>query len=287
MARATESLTTRGGERCPVCDESTSVRAQLSDYNLFCCSSCRCWSSDALFRGAEVSFETSDYFGNSDLDRGKWEDLFRGFEREAKPITSVLDVGCGNGAFLSFVGEVLPDCHREGIEIDPGRAEESRGRNPGARIHEGSAEQALGAATGPFDLITLWDVFEHVEAPSALLEQLASRLAPGGVIHIVTINEQSLMPLIGRLSYSLSAGRMTYPVRRTHEPHHLVFFTSKGLELAADRAGLRVRKLWFDRLLRGRMDGNSLVTAVTSSLLWLENVLGNGLFFNVILEAKR
>ena len=79
---------------------------------------------------------------------------------------------------------------------------------------------------------------------------------------------------------------MTYPMRRTHEPHHLVFFSRDGLDLAAERAGLQIRDQWHDRLARGRMDGHPVVTALTSLLLRAENALGNGLFVNLILEAR-
>ncbi len=239
-----------------------------------------------MVRHAQPSFETSEYFGNAELDREKWQALLERMEEEGKEFRSVLDVGCGTGAFLAYVGREHPDCHREGIEIDPGRAQQSREQNPGVQIHGCDASEALAAASGPFDLITLWDVFEHVPAPVELLEQLAASLAPGGYIYIVTIHERSLMPALGRLSYSISGGRLTYPIRRTHEPHHLTFFTREGLELAANRAGLRIRDSWFDRLLRGRMDGHWVVTAATALLLRLENALGNGLFVNLILEAK-
>jgi SAM-dependent methyltransferase len=270
-----------------VCYEASAPKVDLSDYRLFCCSHCQCWSSDALHRGAEVSFETEDYFGNSDLDRRKWQALFEQLHTEGKEVRSVLDVGCGTGAFLAYVEKEMPGCEREGIEIDPERAQPSRERTPGVKIHESDASEALASGSGPFDLITLWDVFEHVPAPAALLAQLAECLAPGGIIHIVTIHEYSLMPMLGRLSYSLSGGRLSYPVRRTHEPHHLVFFSGQGLEIAAERAGLCIRDRWYDRLARGRMDGHPAVTAITAMLLGLENALGNGLFVNLILEAKR
>jgi SAM-dependent methyltransferase len=286
MKSMTELLTTEGGRKCPVCLDSAVPTVELSDYRLFGCDHCGCWSSDALIRRAKTSFETSDYFSNVELDREKWQALLQRMETEGKGFDSVLDVGCGTGAFLAYVGRERPDCRREGIEIDPDRAQQSRERNPDAVIHGGDASEALAAASGPFDLITLWDVFEHVQAPSDLLAQLAACLAPNGIIHIVTIHEASLMPMIGRLTYALSGGRMTYPIRRTHEPHHLVFFTQQGLDIAAERAGLKIRDRWFDRLARGRMDGHPLVTGATSLLLRFENALGNGLFLNLILEAK-
>jgi hypothetical protein len=73
----------------------------------------------------------------------------------------------------------------------------------------------------------------------------------------------------------------------TASASQVVFFTRKGLEIAAARAGLQIRDIWFDRLLRGRMDGHPIVTAITAMLLRLENALGSGLFVNLVLEAKR
>ena len=278
-----EALTTEGGEACPICRAEATTGAVFPEYQLFGCDNCGCWSSSALARGADTSFETHNYFANADLDRPKWDRLLSELQREGRPLQSLLDVGCGTGAYLAFVAREYPEVRCEGIELDEGRAEQARLANPAARIHVGEASSVLEAGAGPFDLITLWDVFEHVSDPARLLCQLAECLTPRGSIHIVTINERSVLPLLGRFSYWLSAGSLPYPVRRTHEAHHLVFFTRKGLDLAIARAGLVMRDLWYDRLLRGRMDGHPVVTAATASLLRLENAFGNGLFFNLTL----
>ncbi|MGH0031146.1 MAG: methyltransferase domain-containing protein, partial [Myxococcota bacterium] len=172
------------------------------------------------------------------------------------------------------------------VELDAERAERARSANPHAEIHQGDALEwaaRLDDGTRAFDLITLWDVFEHVPAPTALLARLAKLLSPEGWLYVQTIHEQSLLPAVGRLCYTLSGGRVTYPARRTHEPHHLVFFSRGGLAHAAEHAGLRIRELWFDRLAHGRMDGASWVTGLTSLALRLENALGGGLFVNLLL----
>lgn len=285
MKRNAGSLTTEGGELCPVCGRPARRAAVLPEYRLFGCDHCGCWSSDALVRGADTSFETHHYFENAALDEGKWETLLRRLRSRDQGLHSILDVGCGTGAFLSFVAREYPEIRCEGIEIDPGRVAQARKANPRARIHEGDASSSLAEASGPFDLITLWDVFEHVTAPVQLLSRLAQSLSAAGSIHIVTINEHSVLPTLGRFSSWLSRGRLSYPLRRTHEAHHLVFFTLRGLEIAAEEARLSIRDVSYDRLRRGRMDGHPAVTAATAGLLWLENLLGNGLFVNLTLGA--
>jgi len=273
--------TTLGGDVCPVCCGPAPARADLGDFTLFECRRCRSWSSDALVREAATTFEPDHYFGNAASDRDKWDDALR--RVPAGPIGRILDVGCGNGAFLSFAAGRFPEATLEGIELDDDRAQEARRLLPTARVHVGDALEQLRHLSDRYDLITLWDVFEHVAEPSALLEQLAGRLSPTGAICIQTIHGRSLLPAIGRLVYRLSAGRVSYPARRTHEAHHLVFFSRDGLEISAGAAGLRIHDLWYDRLARQRMDGHPLVTAAAAGLLAAENSLGNGLFVSVVL----
>jgi SAM-dependent methyltransferase len=281
---AVKALATEGGGLCPVCEARVEPRIDLGDFRLLRCVTCGCWASDASVRGAVNSFVPRAYFENPDLDRDKWDDLLRRLESRRQGIRAVLDVGCGTGAFLACLRSEIPGARREGIELDPERAEQAAHVDPDARIQAADALEGLEHVQGPFDLVTLWDVFEHVPAPARLLRRLAELLSPEGLIYIQTVNEHSLVPTLGRLSYYVSLGRLRYPARRTHEPHHLVFFTRHSLQRAAQGARLRIREQWFDRLHRGRMDGPTLLTAATSLALRVENVLGGGLFFNLLLE---
>jgi 2-polyprenyl-3-methyl-5-hydroxy-6-metoxy-1,4-benzoquinol methylase len=277
-------LTTGGGERCPVCDARCAPRIDVGDFQLFECPACGCWSSDAQVRGAAVSFVPESYFDNADHDRDKWESLFQRLPDHGKGVARVLDVGCGTGAFLRHAGLRFDGADLVGIELDAQRVARARAANPKAMIHEGDALEVARRLDGAFDLITLWDVFEHVTAPTSLLSALSRLLAPEGTLYLQTIHEQSLVPAAGRLAYRLSAGRLRFPVRRTHEPHHLVFFSRAGLAHAAERAGLHIRELWFDRLAHSRMDGAPLLTGLAALALRAENAFGGGLFVNLLLE---
>jgi 2-polyprenyl-3-methyl-5-hydroxy-6-metoxy-1,4-benzoquinol methylase len=283
-AREGSGLTTLGGDRCPVCRATARGAIDLGDYRLFECRTCGSWSSDALARDARTTFDPDAYFAHADEDRARWEDLLGRALRGDGRAPRVLDVGCGRGDFLRYVAERHPRSERCGIELDPARAADARAADPGARIETGDAALALGALPGAFDLVTLWDVFEHLVDPREILCALAARLAPGGVVFVQTIHEQSVVPTLGRVLYAASGGRLTGPARRTHEAHHLVFFSRVGLQRLADAAGLRTRALWFDRLARARMDGSPLLTGATAAVLALENALGNGLFVNLLLE---
>jgi hypothetical protein len=84
----------------------------------------------------------------------------------------------------------------------------------------------------------------------------------------------------------VTGGRLKQLVRRTHDAHHLVFFSRKGLSILAQSAILRISERWFDRLALARMDGSPLFTAATATLLSLENAVGNGLFVNLLMKAR-
>jgi SAM-dependent methyltransferase len=237
-----------------------------------------------MYRGAQTSFSPAGYFGNPDADRPKWERLLASLPAGGAP-SSVLDVGCGSGAFLAYLGQRFPSIRKSGIELDAARAESARKRNAGASIHAGDALTVLRDLDAQYDLVTLWDVIEHVPDPAALLQALATRLAPGGTLFVQTIHEDSVVPRLGRLAYRLSGGFLRAPLRRTHDAHHLVFFSRRGLGMLAQAAGLVSVATWFDRLAPARMDGSPLLTLPTAALLWLENRWGNGLFVNVILRV--
>ena len=278
------ALTTQGGPCCPVCGALARAAIDLRDYRLFECAACGSWSSDALARGATTSFDPDDYFAHADDDRARWDDLVRRTGLDGAAAPRVLDVGCGRGNFLRWLRARHPRAERLGIELDPERSAEARSLDADARVTTGDAETALATLPGSFDLVTLWDVFEHLAEPQAVLRALSARLAPSGLVFLQTIHEHSLVPTLGRVLYAASGGRITGPARRTHEAHHLVFFSRAGLQTLADGAGLRIRSLWFDRLARARMDGPRVLTAATAAALALENALGNGLFVNLLLE---
>lgn len=277
-------LVTLGGQFCPVCRHGTRLSMDVGDFQLYECPRCRCYSSNARIRGAELPFVPTNYFENAYADCGRWDELFARLSKQDLPIASVLDVGCGTGAFLEYFRRNYSSTPAVGIELDSDRAQQAQDLNPWATIHAGDALKVLANVSDEFDLITLWDVFEHVPSPGMLLEALSQRLSARGRIFIQTINEHSLLPRLGRLSYKLTRGQLRGIARRTHAPHHLVFFSPGGIHILAQLSGLRIRERWFDRLDSNRMDAKPAAVAIASVLMKLENAFGNGLFLNVILD---
>jgi 2-polyprenyl-6-hydroxyphenyl methylase/3-demethylubiquinone-9 3-methyltransferase len=114
-------------------------------------------------------------------------------DRLAAPAGSVLDVGCGTGFLLErlaqrgFRGAGI-DLSPESVEIATRRLEEI-GAGGRLRAEVGSAYEP---PAGPYDLISLTDVLEHLERPRECLRALRAQLAPGGLLVISTPNRRSL-----------------------------------------------------------------------------------------------
>lgn len=134
---------------------------------------------------------------------------------------AVLDVGCGDGAFLALAR----DCGWEvlGLEFDPQAVRAARQR--GVSVVEGQIDQ-LSHQSAVFDIITLAHVVEHVHQPVQLLRACHRLLKPGGSLWLETPNAAAPgLRLFGPHWRGLEA------------PRHLVLFTQSALQRALLNAG--------------------------------------------------
>lgn len=119
----------------------------------------------------------------------------------------VLDIGCSAGLFLSSLGQ---DWERHGIELSRAAIAAARERVPDASFYNVPLSGAK-QIKGPFDLITMWDVIEHLDSPTQALEQINTLLADSGHLVIVTPDIGSwLARLMGRRWPHLIRGHLYY-----------------------------------------------------------------------------
>jgi len=133
----------------------------------------------------------------------------------------LLDVGCGNGAFLQFAAHLGWDA--EGIDNDA--AAVAVARAAGCNVVLGSLDE-LPFRKEHYRHVTLSHVIEHVHDPLKLLRQCLELLVPGGRLWLETPNLESL----GHDVFG-SAWRGLEP------PRHLVLFDRRSLTLALVGAG--------------------------------------------------
>ncbi|MDQ8046779.1 MAG: class I SAM-dependent methyltransferase [Solirubrobacteraceae bacterium] len=141
----------------------------------------------------------------------------------------VLDIGCGLGVFLERAAAAGWAVH--GIDTSEDWVRAARGRVGEDAVELGAFETSRFAGER-FDLITLWDVIEHVWDPVPLLRAAAAALAPGGRLFIRTPNIRYVAPVYGARRRLL---REDIDLGATN---HVIHFSSRSLGRALRDAGL-------------------------------------------------
>lgn len=90
----------------------------------------------------------------------------------------LLDVGCANGQFLEFTGGLGVDS--TGIDISEEMVNAGKEAGLDCRVKD------LFEMDGEYDILTYWDVIEHVSDPRKVLEKTRSLLAVGGEVILQT-----------------------------------------------------------------------------------------------------
>jgi 2-polyprenyl-3-methyl-5-hydroxy-6-metoxy-1,4-benzoquinol methylase len=139
----------------------------------------------------------------------------------------LLDVGCGNGEFLSLMRDAGWDVI--GVEPDASAARFARERR-GVPAFVGTLESAP-FADATFDAITLKHVIEHVRDPVGLLAICRRLLKPQGRVVAVTPNIRSLGHEVFGECW-----------RGLEPPRHAHVFSPAALRICFERAGLHVRE---------------------------------------------
>lgn len=92
---------------------------------------------------------------------------------------SLIDFGCGNGAFMGFAKSINVE-FVEGIEINSEMAELATSRT-GCTVHRDIAEIDF-----EIDVLTMHDVIEHLLDPEEILLEIRKRMNPDGVVIVDT-----------------------------------------------------------------------------------------------------
>lgn len=218
---------------CGFCKQKNSIFCYSTDditgklYNIHQCLDCRSYFLAPRPNEAELkeAYQKEYYGHGEDKFKEPWiEQLLDKFRsRRAKLIThhlddtgKVLDIGCGNGRFLSIVHK-----HSKagiyGIEL-PGGSAERAAKVDGINLKIGALEEH-DYTPQSFDAITLFHVFEHLTEPKKNLEIISSIIKPGGLLVIS-------FPNIDSWQSRLFKGKWFH----MDAPRHLFFFTPKDFK---------------------------------------------------------
>lgn len=226
---------------CPLCHLSPKPFAV--DYQGF--QLCRCQNCGLEFISPRPTFKqlaervyTDSYFPKYDDATECNEAASYYFARHLSRYESILgrkgkilDIGCGNGAFLRYA-------QKQGWKIcaaDIILSSDAR-RLKCPRWEDRFQEIDFGDIR--FDVIRFNHVLEHTQNPLEELKCSRELIEPQGIIHVSVPNIAGLSPRLKSFQSRLSLKRRRW--RHYAAMHHLFFFSPRTLRLVIEDAGLRV-----------------------------------------------
>jgi 2-polyprenyl-3-methyl-5-hydroxy-6-metoxy-1,4-benzoquinol methylase len=217
--------------------------ARLSDGVLFRCESCR--HGHLARNGSAAPVAYNDHYTGFREDPVFERAAHQFVEQSLRPRlpsgSHILDLGCGNGTFMAAARAA--GYHVRGLDSSQAAVDLCRARGLDAAcgdfMDDGVAQLYRGA-----DLITLWDVIEHLDTPEAFVRQIARTLRPSGWIFIKT-------PAFGPLTLEV-----TRLVPRTagallSAPAHLQYFRQTSMTALLLRSGFSQLEWLPPRSVRG------------------------------------
>lgn len=142
------------------------------------------------------------------------------------PPGRLLDLGCATGEFLLVARD--GGWTVSGVEMMPLAAAVARDTHQ-LNVAVSSAEDA-NLEPETYDVITMWDVLEHLQSPQTVLEKCRRALKPGGWLIFAIPNLKSFdRQLFGPAWLGWEA------------PRHLFFFTPRTLQQLLSRNGLTLQ----------------------------------------------
>ncbi|RMF84222.1 MAG: class I SAM-dependent methyltransferase [Nitrospinota bacterium] len=229
--------------------------------------------------GSDYFQERQDYYFENPIvnshiakENTNIQDFRRGLSliEEYRSRGRLLDVGCALGIFLSIARERGWEVY--GVDISPYAASYAQ-KVLGLDVVAGEIEDAQFPSRW-FDVVTLWDVIEHLPDPSRSLQEIHRTLKDDGLLLVNTPNEAGLLRLLAGLIFRLSGGKISYPVRKLYHQFHLYYFTPQTLQTLLEKNGFRLLRLEKKCIPLIKARGRPWERWMVSLLSWPERLLG-------------
>lgn len=229
-------------KKCPVCDSS--ILKGLKRYSFSHLN--RCMNCGFVFaKKIPTEKELQDHYSGYNRHRSvsqftikKYNELLFEFVKY-KQTGKILDVGCGSGFFMETAIAYGWDCHGTEYSIEAIEFLKAKGH-----IVYQEPLQVSKNLYESFDVITSFEVIEHLAQPKEHLITIYNLLRPGGLLYITTPNFNGVSRYILKEKWSV----ISYP-------EHLNYYTPESLNKMLMKAGFRKKKIItngisVDRLVR-------------------------------------
>jgi len=219
---------------CPICGGTQANHFySKNNYNIARCSTCNMLYVNPIPSDTELEAHYQDpayYEGAEEQGYCCYADMKKAlvphFARRLRAVAAhlpnrgrLLDFGCAAGYFLEMA-------RADGWQIDGIELAQDMARQTSEILSITIVSSLDMLNEHGFDVITLWEVIEHLPRPVEQLRQLYERLRPGGLLMLSTPN-----------TGHWQAVRDPDAWTGYRPPSHLLHFTARTLEDALRRAG--------------------------------------------------
>jgi len=226
-----------GPELCPVCGQAGArewlrgpdrFHGRRQSYTLLRCPACSLVWLNHPPMPAEMHLHYTDAYhrlisssGENSPERWRARKAALASHKQAGVL---LDMGCSSGAFLESLKSEPWKLY--GIEMSAEGARKAEARS-GAQVFVGNILDAPFPRES-FDVITCFDVLEHLYEPREVMARVGEWLKPGGIFYVLVPNVDSAEARVfGTYWHGLEL------------PRHLFHYSPESLKFLARSAGLR------------------------------------------------
>jgi len=229
-------LEMRSSTQCPICGQNDvadyihapdRLHGRQQEYSLVRCANCSLvWLHDPPKPEDMGAHYTAAYdrfiAGAGEHAEARWRGRQANLTKY-KQAGALLDLGCSSGSFL---GSMRGDSWKLfGIEMSRESAKVAEAKT-GAEVFVGEILDAP-FKSDMFDVITCFDVLEHLYEPQRVMKKVADWLKPGGIFYVQVPNIDSAEARVfGRYWQGLEL------------PRHLFHYSPKSLRTLGSMAGL-------------------------------------------------
>jgi 2-polyprenyl-3-methyl-5-hydroxy-6-metoxy-1,4-benzoquinol methylase len=217
-------------EACLVCGKAklNPVTLFKKDY-LVKCVNCGFVFCNRIPTREELIEEYSKYGRNdylSPITILRYNELLDNIEKYRKT-NRLIDVGCGIGYFLEIAKQRGWEVF--GTEYTDNAVEICRKK--GINMQQGVLD-SMNYETGYFDVITSFEVMEHINNPNSEVENFSKILRQGGLLYITTPNFNGFSRHIAKADWNI-----------VHYPEHLSYYTPKTISYLMKLHGFKTKKI--------------------------------------------